>query len=159
MRLYNILKSLRLDRILGPGWPDHARFLVQKPTLVEMTNDLRMEGKCLNAGCGQGLYSSFLESRTGVSQIANVDVNVHEQIFTGSLPEYSGPVLPYRQAVGPGNPGETRRIIQRNSVSTYAAALTQHRWLHRMLASRGNRFLLHAIRINRFEMVYLPKCF
>jgi SAM-dependent methyltransferase len=76
MRLYNILKKLRLDRILGPGWPDHARFLIQAPVLTGMTREIPMTGKCLNAGCGEGLYLPFLESLPGVGQIANMDVTL-----------------------------------------------------------------------------------
>jgi SAM-dependent methyltransferase len=84
MRLYDILKRLRLDRILGPGWPDHARFLVQKPTLVELTRDVPMQGRCLNAGCGEGLYLPFLEALVGISQIANVDITVQGQVLSSN---------------------------------------------------------------------------
>ncbi len=31
-------------------------------------------GRCLNAGCGEGLYSRFIESFPGVTEIVNVDL-------------------------------------------------------------------------------------
>ena len=34
----------------------------------------RFGGVCLNAGCGEGLYSPLLESLPGVTQIQHIDI-------------------------------------------------------------------------------------
>ncbi|MHB8233760.1 MAG: class I SAM-dependent methyltransferase [Solirubrobacteraceae bacterium] len=60
--------------LLRPGWPDEARRLIQEPIFREAAEQGSPRGRCLNAGCGEGLFSSFLESFEDVTQIINVDI-------------------------------------------------------------------------------------
>lgn len=61
-------------RFLRPGWPDEARLIAQLPTLRRITRDHPLTGRCLNAGCGEGLYCGFLEHFPDVTAIDNVDL-------------------------------------------------------------------------------------
>ncbi len=65
----------RLPSLLRPAWPDAARRVVQEPVFRRAAAEASPpQGRCLNAGCGEGLYSEFLESYAAVSEIVNVDV-------------------------------------------------------------------------------------
>jgi SAM-dependent methyltransferase len=48
--------------------------IAQLPTLCRLTRGSPLSGKCLNAGCGEGLYCPFLETFAEVSEIVNVDL-------------------------------------------------------------------------------------
>lgn len=61
-------------RLIKPGWPDEARLLVQQPVLHRLTVAYPLSGRCLNAGCGEGLYCQFIEGFAGVTEIVNVDL-------------------------------------------------------------------------------------
>jgi SAM-dependent methyltransferase len=63
-----------VPRLLWPGWPDEARRVIQEPLFRSAVGDSHPYGRCLNAGCGEGLYSGFLESFTEITEIINVDV-------------------------------------------------------------------------------------
>jgi len=65
-----------LPPLLRPGFPDEARRLVQEPVLREALASSRPAGRCLNAGCGEGLYSAFLESYGGLTEIVNMDLEL-----------------------------------------------------------------------------------
>jgi SAM-dependent methyltransferase len=58
---------------MRPGWPDQARIIAQQPTLGQITRTFPLTGRCLNAGCGEGLYCPFLE-RFPLTEIVNVDL-------------------------------------------------------------------------------------
>lgn len=60
--------------LIRPGWPDQARMLAQLPTLKRLTRKFPLQGACLNAGCGEGLYCNFLESFKNINNIYNVDI-------------------------------------------------------------------------------------
>src|SRR5450759_5308212 len=64
-----------LPPLLRPGWPDEARRIVQEPVFRAAVKESRPRGRCLNAGCGEGLFSEFLESFPEVTEILNVDIN------------------------------------------------------------------------------------
>ncbi len=66
----------RVPALLRPGWPDEARRAAQEPVLYEAAAVAPPHGRCLNAGCGEGLYSGFLESFAEVSEIVNLDVRM-----------------------------------------------------------------------------------
>jgi SAM-dependent methyltransferase len=57
------------------GWPDEARLIAQLPTLRRLTRDVPLTGRCLNAGCGEGLYCPFLEQFPEVTAVVNVDLS------------------------------------------------------------------------------------
>jgi SAM-dependent methyltransferase len=59
---------------MRPGWPDVARLIAQQPTLARTARAYPLTGRCLNAGCGEGLYCSFLE-QFPVTEIVNVDLD------------------------------------------------------------------------------------
>jgi SAM-dependent methyltransferase len=59
---------------LRPAWPDEARLIAQQPTLARLLRKYPLTGRCLNAGCGEGLYCKFLEAFSEVSEIVNVDL-------------------------------------------------------------------------------------
>jgi len=61
--------------MLLPGWPDEARRPVQEPLFRAAVAEFGSpRGRVLNAGCGEGLFSSFLESFADVEQIVNIDI-------------------------------------------------------------------------------------
>jgi SAM-dependent methyltransferase len=65
-----------LPDLLRPGWPDEARRIVQEPAFRAAAATHRPRGRLLNAGCGEGLYSAFLESFAEVSEIVNMDLTL-----------------------------------------------------------------------------------
>jgi SAM-dependent methyltransferase len=63
--------------LLWPGWPDEARRVVQEPVFrsaVAAVAGGEPHGRVLNAGCGEGLYSPFIESFPEVTEIINIDI-------------------------------------------------------------------------------------
>lgn len=59
---------------LRPAWFDEARLIVQGFEFERLTASAPLSGRVLNAGCGEGLYSAFLESFGDVREITNVDL-------------------------------------------------------------------------------------
>jgi SAM-dependent methyltransferase len=80
MRLSEWLKRAGLWKIFAPGFPDTARRMAQGPAFRAILRDRRFGGVCLNAGCGEGLYSSLLESLPGVTCIENVDIATSSRV-------------------------------------------------------------------------------
>ncbi|MDW8200541.1 MAG: class I SAM-dependent methyltransferase [Cyanobacteriota bacterium SKYGB_h_bin112] len=75
--MVNLLKSLRktvLARALQPAWVDEARLLIQRAVFQQVLTGYAFTGLCLNAGCGEGLFSEFLESFPAVETIINLDL-------------------------------------------------------------------------------------
>ena len=62
-------------RYLAPAWFDEARYLIQRPEFERLTKETPLHGRVLNAGCGEGLYSGFLESFERVTEIVNLDLH------------------------------------------------------------------------------------
>lgn len=60
---------------IRPGWPDEARLIAQLPTFRRLTADSPLSGRCLNAGCGEGLYCQFIDSFSAVTEVVNVDLS------------------------------------------------------------------------------------
>ena len=56
------------------GWPDEARYVVQSAALEEVLGGRDLEGDCLNAGCGEGLYAGFLDGFPKLRRIAHIDL-------------------------------------------------------------------------------------
>lgn len=73
--------SRLVPALLRPGWPDEARRAIQEPLFREALQGRPLRGRALNAGCGEGLYSPFLESFSEISGIINIDI---------ALPQISG---------------------------------------------------------------------
>ena len=49
-------------------------------------------GRCLNAGCGEGLYSRFIEAFPAVTEIMNVDLGGTDRLLAGfPTPGTGGP--------------------------------------------------------------------
>ncbi len=69
-----VLKNAPFGHQLRPAWLDEARLIIQGAELERLTAALPLRGRLLNAGCGEGLYSSFLESFREVNQIVNMDI-------------------------------------------------------------------------------------
>ncbi len=65
-----------LPALLRPGWPDEARRIVQEPVFLAASAIHAPRGRLLNAGCGEGLYSAFLESFPEVSEIVDMDLTL-----------------------------------------------------------------------------------
>lgn len=63
-------------RAFRPGWIDEARLIIQVDIFRKLAKDAQFYGICLNAGCGEGLYSEFLESFQDVSEIINLDLEL-----------------------------------------------------------------------------------
>jgi SAM-dependent methyltransferase len=75
-RLKRILSKLPFYKYIEPAWPDEARLISQGYTFKQLVGGNYLSGECLNAGCGEGLYSSFLESFSGISRITNLDLTL-----------------------------------------------------------------------------------
>jgi 2-polyprenyl-3-methyl-5-hydroxy-6-metoxy-1,4-benzoquinol methylase len=73
-RLKHILSKLPFYKYIEPAWPDEARLISQGHTFKQLMGENYLFGECLNAGCGEGLYSSFLESYSEISKITNLDL-------------------------------------------------------------------------------------
>jgi SAM-dependent methyltransferase len=67
--------------LLRPGWPDEARLIAQLPTLRRLTRRHPLTGRCLNAGCGEGLYCPFVERFPAVTEIVNVDIGGTDELL------------------------------------------------------------------------------
>jgi hypothetical protein len=66
-----------VPRLLWPGWPDEARRVVQEPVFrsaVAAVAGGEPHGRALKAGCGEGLFSPFIESFPEVTEIINIDI-------------------------------------------------------------------------------------
>src|SRR5262245_46084995 len=75
---------------LRPGWPDEARLIAQLPTLQSITREWPLTGRCLNAGCGEGLFSAFIDSFPEVTAVVNVDlVNTAQTMQRFQPPRYT----------------------------------------------------------------------
>lgn len=61
--------------LFRPAWPDEARLLAQLPTLRRLMAAYPLTGRCLNAGCGEGLYCPFIDSFPEVTDVVNVDLS------------------------------------------------------------------------------------
>jgi SAM-dependent methyltransferase len=64
--------------LLRAGWPDEARRVVQEPVFRAAAAVGPPRGRCLNAGCGEGLFSRFLESFAEITEIFNIDITPPE---------------------------------------------------------------------------------
>ncbi len=73
--LKRALRAPGVGRYLAPAWFDEARLIVQRPVLEQVLGDRPLEGRVLNAGCGEGLYAPFIETFAGVRAIVNMDVH------------------------------------------------------------------------------------
>jgi SAM-dependent methyltransferase len=65
-----------VPRLLRAGWPDAARRVIQEPVLREAAVAGHLRGRCLNIGCGEGMFSGFLESFEAVTEIINMDITL-----------------------------------------------------------------------------------
>lgn len=68
-----VLNTAVID-YLKPAWFDESRAIVQGYALRRIVKDNEFKGKCLNAGCGEGIYSEFLESFKEITEITNLDL-------------------------------------------------------------------------------------
>lgn len=85
------------------GWPDEARYIVQSAALRKVLGGRDLEGACLNAGSGEGLYAEFLDDFPKLHRIAHVDLkkpglagrfpNRRHEDFAGSVTD-----LPFAMA-------------------------------------------------------------
>lgn len=100
----SLIKNSFLWTWLQPGFPDAARLIAQTPVLHETLEGRRFSGRCLNAGCGEGLYWEFLESFHEIVRIDDIDISApgpekvagrrpEHHVVAGSLTE-----LPYPDA-------------------------------------------------------------
>lgn len=71
-----LVKRTPLRRLLMPGYPDGARLLIQEPIFRELLRERPFAGRCLNAGCGEGLFCPFLESFSAITRIDNIDISL-----------------------------------------------------------------------------------
>jgi SAM-dependent methyltransferase len=61
-------------RALQPAWVDEARLNIQGAVFRDILTGYAFTGACLNAGCGEGIFSGFLESFSTVQTIVNLDL-------------------------------------------------------------------------------------
>ncbi len=77
-----------LPALLRPGWPDEARRIVQEPVFRAAVASDQPHGRLLNAGCGEGLYSAFLESFGELSEIVDMDLTLPQVAARRSDPRH-----------------------------------------------------------------------
>jgi len=70
-----LIKKLSGVAWLRQGWPDEARFVIQSAALRRVLKGRELEGDCLNAGCGEGSYASFLDSFPKLRRIVHMDLD------------------------------------------------------------------------------------
>lgn len=63
-----------LKEMIQPAYLDEARKIVQQPMFDEVVREHSLDGRCLNAGAGEGLYADYLESLSGIRTITHVDL-------------------------------------------------------------------------------------
>jgi SAM-dependent methyltransferase len=95
--LKSTLKRLPGAGWLRGGWPDEARHIIQSAALRHVLDGQRLEGDCLNAGCGEGLYAPFLDGFPDLRRIVHIDLekgriadrfpNRRHEDFGGSVTE------------------------------------------------------------------------
>lgn len=88
---------------LRGGWPDEARYVVQSAALKQVLDGQALEGDCLNAGCGEGLYAAFLDDFPKLHRIAHIDLekpNLASRFANGRHRDFAGSVtdLPFAAA-------------------------------------------------------------
>lgn len=69
-----IIKKLPGVVLIQGGWPDEARAIIQTPAFRRILSGHDVGGSCLNAGCGEGLFVSFLNSFRGLTRIIHLDL-------------------------------------------------------------------------------------
>ncbi len=68
-----LLKKLPGSGLLQGGWPDQARTIIQTPVFRRLLEN-QPRGVCLNAGCGEGSFVSFLDTFRGLKRIVHMDL-------------------------------------------------------------------------------------
>jgi SAM-dependent methyltransferase len=64
--------------------------MAQMATFRRLTTDYPLSGRCLNAGCGEGLYCPFIDSFPAVSHVVNVDLaRTPERLRKYPAPRYT----------------------------------------------------------------------
>ena len=71
-----MILNTALIQYLKFAWFDESRFITQSHTFGKLVTANELRGKCLNAGCGEGLYSEFLESFKEITEISNMDLKL-----------------------------------------------------------------------------------
>jgi len=66
------LAKLVLWPLLG-GWPDEGRKIVQGPPLRRLLKQVESARRVLNAGAGEGLFSSLLLKTNSLVQLVEID--------------------------------------------------------------------------------------
>ena len=100
----SLLKKSFLWTWLRPGFPDAARWIAQAPVLREALEGRSLHGRCLNAGCGEGLYWPLIESFPGVHRVDDIDISLPplERFENRNPPHFAVPgsltELPYADA-------------------------------------------------------------
>jgi len=72
--LRGIVRKFPGMRLLRGGWPDEARAIIQTPVFRQILKEHKVLGSCLNAGCGEGLFVSFLNGFNGLTRIVHLDL-------------------------------------------------------------------------------------
>ncbi len=103
-KLSELLRVSGIGRALLPAYPDGARLQAQLPHLRGLLGKNIFRGRILNAGCGEGLYSDFLESFAEVERIDNIDISFPTGVATRPDPrnhvaEGSLTKLPYESEI------------------------------------------------------------
>ncbi len=76
--------------LLRAGWPDEARLIAQLPALRRVSRHNPLTGRVLNAGCGDGMYVSFIDSFPGVTEVVNVVLSgTPERLKRLAVPRYT----------------------------------------------------------------------
>ncbi len=81
------MKKKGLKFWIQPGWSDEVRQIPQGAAFREILSDgiYPFRGRCLNAGCGEGLYDSLLRSLPGIESVVNMDL---QEKTAGGLADY-----------------------------------------------------------------------
>lgn len=59
---------------LAPGSPDDARAAIQPAVVEAALAGLRLEGRCLNAGAGEGMFAPIIDRQPGIVEAVDIDL-------------------------------------------------------------------------------------
>lgn len=59
---------------LAPGSPDDARAAIQPAAVEAALAGFRLEGRCLNAGAGEGMFAPVIDGQPGIRESVDIDL-------------------------------------------------------------------------------------
>ena len=80
MSVIRSLLKFPIVNLLKPDFPDSLRLIEQSGILKILMRKHKFEGRCLNAGCGEGMYVPLIESFKEITWISNIDLKISNSV-------------------------------------------------------------------------------